>query len=72
MWQGVRIWSRLITLLLALGLGGCLTTFSVGTGARPAASYRDSSLLDEDLANEVPTPQLLNFGFDLPRPEVYE
>ncbi|ETX04693.1 hypothetical protein [Candidatus Entotheonella palauensis] len=70
--QGVRIWGRLIALLLALGLGGCLTTFSVRTGARPDASYYDSELLGEDLTHEVPTPQLFNFGFDLPKPEVYE
>ncbi|ETW99129.1 MAG: hypothetical protein ETSY1_16130 [Candidatus Entotheonella factor] len=71
-WQGVRTWSRLSTLLLALGLCGCLTTFSVGTGARPAGFNGHNELLDEDLTNEVPTPQLFNFGFDLPLPDVTE
>ena len=67
MWQGMRIGWRLLTMmLLALQLGGCGSTFSAGTAAKPAASYRASQPLDER-ATDVPTPQLFNFGFDLPK-----
>jgi uncharacterized protein YceK len=67
-WQGVRIGLRLITMMLcALQLCGCWTTFSVGTAAQPAASYRASVPLDEDRGTDMPTPQLFNFGFDLPK-----
>ncbi len=69
-WQGVRIGFRLITMMLfALGLCGCLTTFSAGTAARPVDSSRAIRMLDEDLGTDVPTPQLFNFGFDLPLQE---
>ena len=61
---------RLITMmLLALGLYGCWTTFSAGTDAKPAAPYRTSGTLDDDLSTEVPTPQLFNFGFELQQSE---
>jgi hypothetical protein len=66
-WQGMRIGLRLITMmLLALPLGSCWSTFSAGTAAKPAASYRASQPLD-DRATDVPTPQLFNFGFDFPK-----
>ena len=67
MCQGMRIGLRLITMmLLALQLCSCWSTFSAGTAAKPAASYRASQPLDER-ATEVPTPQLFNFGFDFPK-----
>ena len=67
MWQGMRIGLRLITMmLLALQLCSCWSTFSAGTTAKPAASYRAGQPLD-DRATDVPTPQLFNFGFDLPK-----
>ena len=67
MWQGMRIGWRLITMMvLALQLGSCWSTFSAGTAAQPAASYRASQPLD-DRATDVPTPQLFNFGFNLPK-----
>ncbi len=73
MWQGVRIGVWLIFIMvLGWGLAGCLTTFSVGTAARPAKSYRAPGTLDEDLTSDLPTPQLFNFGFDLPQQELNE
>jgi hypothetical protein len=54
-------------MLLALGLCGCLTTFFAATAARPAESYRAGETLDKGLNTDVPTPQLFNFGFDLPK-----
>ncbi len=75
MWQGIRIGLQLITMMLfAWGLGGCLTTFSIGAAARPPESYRTRETLDENLAPDIdiPTPQLFNFGFDLPHPELNE
>jgi hypothetical protein len=50
-----------------LGLCGCLTTFFAATAARPAESYRAGETLDKGLNTDVPTPQLFNFGFDLPK-----
>ena len=73
MWQGVRIGVRLgLIIFVICGLSGCLTTFSLGTAARPAKSYRANETLDENLFNDLPTPQLLNFGFDLPQQELNE
>jgi len=66
-WQGMRIGLRLITMMvLALQLGSCWSTFSAGTAAKPDDSYRASQPLD-DRPTDVPTPQLFNFGFDLPK-----
>jgi hypothetical protein len=66
-WQGMRIGLRLITMMwLALQLCSCWSTFSAGTAAKPAASYRESQPLDNQ-GTDVPTPQLFNFGFNLPK-----
>lgn len=73
MWRQIWIRLRLILLLLLLlglcvGLGGCLKTFSLGTAAKPARSYVAPPPRD-DRADDLPTPQLFNFGFDLRRQE---
>lgn len=73
MWQSVRRGLQLaILLLLAWGLCGCLTTFSIGTAARPADAYRPSGIRGDNLDSDIPTPQLFNFGFGRPELEVYE
>lgn len=76
-WQRVWSQSRLILLLLLSlglcgGLCGCLTTFSVGTAAKPAKSYRAAPQPRDVRGDGLPTPQLLNFGFDLGSQELDE
>jgi hypothetical protein len=67
-WQAVRIGFRLITMMFfVLQLCSCRTSLSSGTAAKPAGSYRASKGLDDNRATDVPTPQLFNFGFDLPK-----
>jgi uncharacterized protein YceK len=67
-WQAVRIGFRLITVVfLVLQLCSCWASFSSGTAAKPADSYRASKVMDNDRATDVPTPQLFNLGFDLPK-----
>jgi hypothetical protein len=63
----MRIGFRLITVMfLVLQLCSCWASFSKGT-AVPADSYRASKVRDDDRGTDVPTPQLFNFGFDLPQ-----
>jgi hypothetical protein len=67
-WQGIGIGLRLmVMMLLASQLCSCWTTFSTETAAKPVESYRTSGVPDENRAADVPTPQLFNFGFDLPK-----
>jgi len=54
-------------MLLALQLCSCWTTFSAGTDAKQATSYRASRTVDDNWVTDVPTPQLFNLGFDLPK-----
>ncbi len=69
-WRQVWMQSRLILRLLLLlglcgGLSGCLQTFGVGTAAKPAKSYYANPSPIDGRADDLPTPPLFNFGFDL-------